>query len=71
MSRNSLTEAGATSESLRDSNGIRTHNYSVCKRSQSNWPVWLNGSAFVYELSGCGFESHSCHLDPLRLNLFC
>ena len=23
------------------------------------WPVWLNGWVFVYELSGCGFES-SC-----------
>ena len=26
------------------------------------WPVWLNGSVFVYELSGCGFKSHCCHL---------
>ena len=25
------------------------------------WPVWLNGWVFVYELSGCGFES-SCSL---------
>ena len=21
------------------------------------WPVWLNGSVFIYELSGCGFKS--------------
>ena len=21
------------------------------------WPVWLNGSVFVYEPRGCGFES--------------
>ena len=27
------------------------------------WPVWLNGWVFVYELSGCGFESHCCHLN--------
>ena len=27
------------------------------------WPVWLNGWVFVYELSGCGFESSCCHLN--------
>ena len=27
-----------------------------------NWPVWLNGSVFVYELSGCGFKSSCSHL---------
>ena len=26
------------------------------------WPVWLNCWVFVYELSGCGFRSSSCHL---------
>ena len=26
-------------------------------------PVLLNGWVFVYELIGCGFESHCCHLD--------
>ena len=26
------------------------------------WPVWLNGWVFVYELSGCGFESSWSHL---------
>ena len=26
-------------------------------------PVWLNGRVFVYELSGCGFESHCSHLN--------
>ena len=26
------------------------------------WPVWLNGWVFVYELSGCGFESSCSHL---------
>ena len=30
------------------------------------WLVWLNGLVFVYELSGCGFESRCCHL-----NSFC
>ena len=27
------------------------------------WPVWLNGWAFVYEVSGCGFESRCSHLN--------
>ena len=27
------------------------------------WPVWLNGWLFVYELSGCGFAYHCCHLN--------
>ena len=26
------------------------------------WPVWLNGWVFVYELSGCGFESSCIHI---------
>ena len=26
-------------------------------------PVWLNGWVFVYELSGCGFESTCSHLN--------
>ena len=25
---------------------------------QFGWPVWLNGWVFIYELSGCGFESN-------------
>ena len=29
----------------------------------NDWPVWLNGWVFVYELSGCGFESRCCHLN--------
>ena len=32
------------------------------KHSQDSsiiWPVWLNGWVFVYQLSGCGFESSS------------
>ena len=31
--------------------------------SLANWPVWLNGWVFVYELSGCGFESSCSHLN--------
>ena len=27
------------------------------------WQVWLNGRVFVYELSGCGFESSCSHLN--------
>ena len=27
------------------------------------WPVWPNGWVFVYELSGCGFESSCSHLN--------
>ena len=28
------------------------------------WTVCLNGWVFVYKLSGCGFESCCCHLNP-------
>ena len=38
--------------SICDSNVIRTHNYLVC-----------NGWMFVFELSGCGFESRCYHLN--------
>ena len=30
--------------------------------------VWSRGFVFLYEISGCGFESHCCHLDS---NNFC
>ena len=36
----------------------RTDKYS--QHSSIIWPVWLNGWVFVYELSGCGFESRCC-----------
>ena len=51
--------------SLSDSNGIRTHNHLVRKRTLNHLakrPVWLNGWVFVYELSRCGFESRYCHI---------
>ena len=37
-----------------------TDNYS--QHSSIIWPVWLNGSVFVYELSGRGFQSSYIHL---------
>ena len=39
----------------------RTGKYS--EHSSIIWPVWLNGWVFVYELSGCGFESSCSHLN--------
>ena len=46
----------------------RTDKYS--QHSSIIWPVWLNGSVFVYELSGCGFESRCCQAKPqLRKHL--
>ena len=46
---------------------IRTYNqmHRIDKYSQHSsiiWPVWLNGWVFVYELSGCVFESGCSHL---------
>ena len=41
----------------------RTDKYS--QHSSINWPVWLNGWVFVYELSACVFESRCCHLNHL------
>ena len=32
-------------------------------RKTEFWPVWLNGWVFVYELSGCGFESRCSRLN--------
>ena len=39
-------------------NKTRTHNHLVRKRTLNH----LDGWVFVYELSGCGFESRSSHL---------
>ena len=39
----------------------RTNKYS--QHSSTIWPVWLNGSVFVHELSGCGLESRCNHLN--------
>ena len=39
----------------------RTDKYS--QHSSIIWPVGINGWVFVYELSGCGFESRCTHLN--------
>ena len=59
-------ECGFTLKRVRDM--IRTYNqmHHTDKYSQHSsiiWPVWLNGWVFVYELSGCGFESSCSHLN--------
>ena len=33
------------------------------QHSSNIWPFWQNGRVFIYELSGCGFKSHRCHLN--------
>ena len=59
-------ECGFTLKRIRDM--IRTYSqmHYTDKYSQHSsiiWPVWLNGWVFVYELSGCGFESSCSHLN--------
>ena len=51
-----IGEKWVNGNTISDSIEIPTHNYLVR-------PVWLNGWVFVYELSGCGFESRCCHLN--------
>ena len=51
--------------SLSDSNGIRTHNHLVRKRTLNH----LNGWVFVYELSCCGFESRYFHVKVTKTGL--
>ena len=46
--------------SLSDSNGTRTHNHLVHKRTLSHL-----AKVFVYKLSGCGFEFPYCYLKSL------
>ena len=46
--------------SLSDCKEIQTHSHLVRKRTS---PVWRNGWVFVYEQSGCGFESRCSHLN--------
>ena len=58
-------ECGFTLKLVRDM--IKTYNqmHRTDKYSQHSsiiWSVWLNGWVFVYELSGCGFESCCNHL---------
>ena len=59
-------ECGFTLKRVRDM--IRTYSqmHRTDKFSQHSsiiWPVWLNGWVFVYELSGCEFESRCSHLN--------
>ena len=48
-----------------DSNRIRTNNDLARKQTLKHFATlakWLSDWAFIYELSGCGFESRCCHL---------
>ena len=74
-------ECGFTLKHVRDMIRIYMQMQRSDKYSQHSsiiWPVWINGWVFVYELSGCGFESscinhhylHICHHD-VTLLLFC
>ena len=47
--------------SLSDCNGIRTHNHLVHKRTLNHLVKLPTGWVFVYELSGCGFDSRCRH----------
>ena len=58
-------ECGFTLKLVRDmiktySQMHRTYKYS--QHSSIIWPVWPNGWVFVYEVSGCRFESRCSHL---------
>ena len=57
MSRNSLLETGAIS------NGIETHNHLVCKQTLNHLTELVK--VFIYELSGCRFESRYSHMNSL------
>ena len=59
------TECGFTLKLVRDviitySQMLSTDKYS--QHSSIIWHVWLNGWVFVFELSGCRFESRCCQL---------
>ena len=59
------TECGFTLKRAHDM--IRTYSqmhrtYKYSQHSAIIWPVWLNSCVFVYELSGCRFESSCSHL---------
>ena len=43
---------------------FKLNNHLVHKQTLNHLvPVWLNGWVFIYELSGCGFESCCCPLN--------
>ena len=58
-------ECGFTLKFVRDMKKTYNQMHRTDKYSQHwsiIWPVWPNGWLFVYELSGCGFESRCSHL---------
>ena len=58
-------ECGFTLKLVRDMIKTYSQMHRTDKYSQHIWiiwPVWLNGWVFVYELSGCEFESRCSHL---------
>ena len=60
------TECGFTLKLVRDMIIIHSQMHRTDKYSQHSWviwPNWLNGWVFVYELSGCRFESWCGHLN--------
>ena len=57
----SITSSTGVSK-LISSKGIRGMFLINIRHRLPVWPVWLNGLAFFYELSGCGFESRCSHL---------
>ena len=67
-------ECGFTLKRVRDMISTYSQMHRTDKYSQHSsviWPVWLNGWVFVYELSGCGFESSCSHSlgDALQISL--
>ena len=59
-------ECGFTLKRVRDMTRTYSQMHRTDKYSQHSsiiWPIWLNGWVFVYELSGCGFESRCSHLN--------
>ena len=47
--------------SLSDCKWTRTHNHLISKGTFNHLANWLNGWVFVYEVSGCGFDSSCSH----------
>ena len=65
-SKEFLDMCGFTLKYVRDMIRANSQMHRTNKYSQQNsiiWPVWLNGRVFVYEISGCGFESRCIHFD--------
>ena len=56
-------ECGFILKRVRDMIITNSQMHRTDKYSQYSSSVWLNGWVFVYELSGCGFESRCSHLN--------